>query len=456
MPCLFRKPHCPQRHTQGAPSKLPLGFVMLLFGIEGFLIQTVTSVNNYTNSLYATYLGATQAQLGVIASVPSLVSLLLLLPAGLVAERMRSSRTMPVCLSFFMSAMYLLYAFVPQKSVHPIPWYFLFLGLTTGLVFTYNALWQTFFADTISREQRNDVYTFRTRIGYPSTMLVPLICGAMVSSLSTTADKILRFQCIYIVCSLLLLVQGIVLLKIPLASHNSIDRGHTPTWEIPSALREMLRSKEFMSFFIAILLFYASWYLDYGCWYLAQTRYGGMKELHLSWFSALYSLSQFLTLGIFARMNHRHSVHFTILLGIAGLALCPLAVILSVHIQSSLRPWVFMLLGVLFNTTPACIPLCVVQMLLAVIPPNHRSINISLYTMATCALQMIMPYLGSHMYQAWGANQEAMVSFYAFVMIVRMAILILFVFRYRRASGKPHWQKKCSSDFPHCSPHNGQ
>ena len=115
-----------------------------------------------------------------------------------------------------------------------------------------------------------------------------------------------------------------------------------------------------------------------------------------------------------------------------------------------------MLLGVLFNTTPACIPLCVVQMLLAVIPPNHRSINISLYTMATCALQMIMPYLGSHMYQAWGANQEAMVSFYAFVMIVRMAILILFVFRYRRASGKPHWQKKCSSDFPHCSPHNGQ
>lgn len=143
-----------------------------------------------------------------------------------------------------------------------------------------------------------------------------------------------------------------------------------------------------------------------------------MKELHLSWFSALYSLSQFLTLGIFARMNHRHSVHFTILLGIAGLALCPLAVILSVHIQSSLRPWVFMLLGVLFNTTPACIPLCVVQMLLAVIPPNHRSINISLYTMATCALQMIMPYLGSHMYQAWGANQEAMVSFYAFVMIV--------------------------------------
>lgn len=98
---------------------------------------------------------------------------------------------MPVCLSFFMSAMYLLYAFVPQKSVHPIPWYFLFLGLTTGLVFTYNALWQTFFADTISKEQRNDVYTFRTRIGYPSTMLVPLICGAMVSSLSTTADKIL-------------------------------------------------------------------------------------------------------------------------------------------------------------------------------------------------------------------------------------------------------------------------
>lgn len=273
MLCLFRKPHRPQRQTKGAPSKLPLGFVMLLFGIEGFLIQTVTSVNNYTNSLYATYLGATQAQLGVIASVPSLVSLLLLLPAGLVAERMRSSRTMPVCLSFFMSAMYLLYAFVPQKSVHPIPWYFLFLGLTTGLVFTYNALWQTFFADTISKEQRNDVYTFRTRIGYPSTMLVPLICGAMVSSLSTTADKILRFQCIYIVCSLLLLVQGIVLLKIPLASHNSIDRG-TPQpgrFRLPSARCFDPRNSCLSSSPFCCFTHRGIWIMDAGIWHKRDT-----------------------------------------------------------------------------------------------------------------------------------------------------------------------------------------
>lgn len=443
MLCPFKESQIIQKQTKGAPSGSSLWFVMFLFGVEGFLLQTVTSVNSYTNSLYATYLGATQAQIGVISSIPSLVSLLLLLPAGLVAERSRSSRTIPVSLSFFMSVMYLFYAFVPQKSAHPIPWYFLFLGLTTGLVFTYNAQWQTFFADAIAGEQRNDVYTFRTRIGYPSTILIPLICGAMVSSLSSTADKLLRFQCIYVVCSVLLLIQGIVLLRIPLAARNPVKRTRSISREIPSALREMLHTREFMSFFIAILLFYATWYLDYGCWYLAETLYGGMKELHLSWFSALFSLSQFLTLGIFARMNHKRSVHFTILLGIAGLALCPLAVILSVHVQGSLRPWFFMFLGTLFNTTPACIPLCVVQMLLAVIPPRHRALNISLYTMATCALQMVMPYLGSRLYQAMGANQQAMVSFYTLVMLVRLAVLVLFVFRYRRSR-----RKAAPSDLP--------
>jgi len=431
MLCPFRKNRIPKKQTKGTPSGQSLWFVMFLFGIEGFLLQTVTSVNSYTNSLYATYLGATQAQIGVISSIPSLVSLVLLLPAGLAAERARSSRTIPVFLSFFMSVMYLLYAFVPQSSAHPIPWYFLLLGLTTGLVFTYNAQWQTFFADAISEDQRNDVYTFRTRIGYPSTILIPLICGALVSSLSSTAEKLLRFQFIYVVCSFLLLAQGVILLKIPLSVQHTVKNKRTFSREIPAALSEMLHSKAFMSFFVAILLFYTTWYLDYGCWYLAQTLYGGMKELHLGYFSALFSLSQFLTLGIFARLNHKRSVHFTILLGIAGLALCPLAVILSVHIQGSLRPWFFMFLGILFNTTPACIPLCVVQMLLAVIPPKHRALNISLYTMATCALQMVIPYLGSRMYQAMGANQQAMVSFYTFVMIVRMAVLILFIFRYR-------------------------
>ena len=437
MLCPFKKTYSSKKQTKGAPARSSLWFVMLLFGIEGFLLQTVTSVNGYTNSLYATYLGATQAQIGVISSIPSLVSLLLLLPAGLAAERARSSRSIPVFLSFFMSVMYLFYAFVPKNSAHPIPWYFLFLGLTTGLVFTYNAQWQTFFADAISEDQRNDVYTLRTRIGYPSTIFIPLLCGALVSTLSSAAEKLVRFQFIYVVCSVLLLAQGVILLKIPFTPQPSVKKKQALTSEIPAAISEMLHTKAFMSFLVAILLFYASWYLDYGCWYLAETLYGGMSELHLSWFSALFSLSQFLTLGLFARLNHKRSVHFTILLGIAGLALCPLAVILSVHIQGAMRPWVFMLLGILFNTTPACIPLCVVQMLLAVTPPKHRALNISLYTMATCTLQMIIPYLGSRLYQAMGANQQAMVSFYSIVMVVRMAVLAMFIFRYKRIKNNP-------------------
>lgn len=437
MLCTFKKSHTLNAQTKGTSVRASLWFVMFLFAIEGFLHQTVTSVNSYTNPLYATYLGATQAQISLISSIPSMVSLFLLLPAGIAAERARSSRTIPVFLSFFMAVMYLLYAFIPQRSGQPIPWYFLFLGLTTGLVFTYDAQWQSFFADAISEDSRNDIYTFRTRVGYPSTILIPLICGALVSSLSSITDKLLRFRFIYVACSVLLFLQGIILLRIPFSAQNTGSKKHALSSELPAAVSEMLHTRPFMSFLAAILLFYATWYIDYGCWYLAETLYGGMTELHLSWFSALFSLSQFLTLGIFARMNHKRSVHFTILLGIAGLALCPLTVIVSVQIQSSLRPWLFMFLGILFNTTPACIPLCTVQMLLAVTPPKHRSLNISLYTMAACALQMIMPYLGSRIYHALGANQQAMVFFYTFVMIIRSAVLILFIFRYKRIKKNP-------------------
>lgn len=432
MPSLLSRKSPYAKQTKGKRICGSPWFVMFLFGMEGFMIQTVSSINSYANPLYATYLGATQEQLGLISSVPAMVSLFLLLPAGLAAGLLPSSRAIPVLLSFFMSAMYALYALIPQLSSRPMMWYFLFLGMTAGLLNTYNAQWQSFFADAVAESDRNDVYTFRNRLSYPVTIAVPIACGAVVSRVADAADKLIRFRLIYLLCAALLVLQGIVLLRIPLG-RRSPSRDHLPLLhEIPDALSEMLHSKSFMGFFASILLFYASWYLDLSCWYLAQTRYGGMKEMHLSCFSALFSLSQFLTLNLFSRINRRRSVHFTILLGIAGLMFCPLAVIVSAQIQGGLRPWVFMIIGVLFNTTPVCIPLCVVQMLLHAIPQKHRSLNISLYTMATCSLQMIMPYIGSRIYQGLGADQRAMVLFYSIVMAARAAVLLLFICRYKR------------------------
>lgn len=409
---------------------------MLLFAAEGMLNQAVIAINGYANQLYASQLGASQQQIGLVSSIPSLAAFLTLLPIGLLSSRTSSSKTLPVALAVFMGGMYGLYAAVPLLGQGAMLFYFLFLALTTGLISTYTAQWQALFADAVPQESRNKVLTLRTRLCYLPSVLIPLICGGILAALPAGQQRLKAYQVFFALCGVIFLSQACLLRQIPVPSKESAGVKVSLLREIPAALLEMARSKAFRSFFFAILFFYTTWYLDYGTWYLAETLYGGMNERHLSYFSALYSLSQFATLGLFARMNQQRSVHFTMLFGIAGLALCPLAVCAAPLFPAPIRPWVFILIGVMFNTAPCCIPLCVLQMLLSVIPQEHRTLNISLYTMATCALQAIVPYLGNGLYQHLGGNQTAMIQFYLFVMVMRLAAFALFFRIYR----KSHYQ----------------
>ena len=59
-----------------ATLSLPREQILLLFGVEGILYQFSQSVNNFGNCLYATGLGATDTQIGLVQTVPNLLALI--------------------------------------------------------------------------------------------------------------------------------------------------------------------------------------------------------------------------------------------------------------------------------------------------------------------------------------------------------------------------------------------
>ena len=59
----------------------------VLFAVEGALLQLFCSVNGFANNQFATGLGATDLQIGLIQTVPNVVALILLLPLGILADR---------------------------------------------------------------------------------------------------------------------------------------------------------------------------------------------------------------------------------------------------------------------------------------------------------------------------------------------------------------------------------
>ena len=92
------------------------GRLLMLFGIEGMLFQFVMSlsgVSGFGTNLYATNLGATDSQIGMIQLVANLFAVSFLIPMGIVADRTKNAKTVPVLLLLFMGVAYLFHGTVP-------------------------------------------------------------------------------------------------------------------------------------------------------------------------------------------------------------------------------------------------------------------------------------------------------------------------------------------------------
>ena len=123
--------------------------MLCLFGIEGFLLQYAVSLYSLANNLYATNLGATDTQIGLVQMVPNMVAGICMIPVGFLANRTKTSRTVPFVLALFLSAAYFAYGSVPLFGEHRMTAFFVFLGMTVGGIALYNAQWQTFFGDAV-------------------------------------------------------------------------------------------------------------------------------------------------------------------------------------------------------------------------------------------------------------------------------------------------------------------
>ena len=97
----------------------PQSRLLLLFGFEGLLLQYAVSLNSIGNNLYATNLGATDTQIGLVTTIPNLAAVLLMIPCGILSNRTRCSRTVPMVLLLIMGLAYFGLGTVPAIGKDP-------------------------------------------------------------------------------------------------------------------------------------------------------------------------------------------------------------------------------------------------------------------------------------------------------------------------------------------------
>lgn len=405
--------------------------LFLLFAMEGALLQFSGSINGFGNNLFATNLGATDSQIGLIQTVPNLAAMLLMLPLGILSDRARSSRTVPLATLLVMTAGYAVMAFVPGMGSIRIAMFFGALILTVGGPAMYNAQWQSFFGDVIEPEARNNALTQRNRFMFIVGIAAPLLCGVMMGLSSDADGKLKVLQLFFILCALVTLAQAVVVSRIQPPIRTDSERRSFSMRDVGDTVVSLAKSRAFRRFFVPMILFYITWQIDWSMWYIGQTQYLHMTETDLSINNGVFNIGQLISIGLMSNLVRKRGNDDVLPFAALGLMFCPLSMIVCTLLPQFMRATTFTIMVTVLNATQCVVNLCVVQILLQLAPEKNRGLTVSLFTLTTTFTNSVMPYIGVQLYAALGSDYRAIVLFNLIVLASRTIVWLMLIHRSR-------------------------
>ena len=402
----------------------PSAQIMLLFAVEGVFLQYITSINGFGLNLYATNMGATDSQIGIIQMVPNIVACAALLPLGIL-----------------MCAGYAFLGSVPALGERCMELFFVSLAFTAGALAIYNAQWQAMFGAAVSLRQRNDVYAFRNQFMFVIGIFAPVICGILMGRCHTADGKLLVLRSFFYLSAVCVLLQAAAIKKIPVEQQ---EEGKAPAEagkassrfsvsDLLEAITSVGKNKALRWFFVPVVFFYITWQLDWSMWYLGQVKYCKMSEMTLSICNGVFNIGQLAAVGMIAKVVRKKSPDFALIFAGIGLCFCPVIMILVPHLPLAYRGVTFIVLMTVLNAPQCAVALCTVQILLNAAPEKNRSLLISLFTMMTTLTNSVLPLLGVRLYTALGADLTALYRFNLIDLGVRILSTLGLVWRYQKA-----------------------
>jgi len=377
------------------------------YGIDGILVLGAMNIAVNNNNLFAMRLGATSVQLSLLHLFPSLLGLILLIPAGFFADSLKNKRHMITAMLLVTGFFFLIVstsAFVP---IHTVYFFLIFVALATvstnGL---YNLAWLAFFPEVVPEEERNNVLTFRARMTMLVALVAPLMVGAVLAAVPSEGGKIITHQIFYVIVALLFVANAFHFRKIKAilpAKPQRITRT-----EMKLAVKGLISNKKFVVFTLAVLFFHATWHFDWTLYFIGQYRYLQMNEFMLMLAPITTTFAQLLTLKFWSKLNTKIGVDKPLTFGILGLSLNPIAMIVGTSLPAPIGMYVFVVLHFIAMLTFAIVLLNVFQCLLNVIGEEYRSFTIALYSCLIMLSNALMPRIGVGIYTMLGENLSAL------------------------------------------------
>ncbi|MGN7478899.1 MFS transporter [Solibacillus silvestris] len=373
--------------------------------------------NSYIPIFAMTILGATNYQVGLISSLPPLVTLLMTLPAAILLNRAIEQKRLVAFSVLAARFVFLLIAFVSYVPGSFGSW--LLLGLIAAMSIPNtmaNMGWQTFIGNIIEDHRRAQFFSDRNRLLTIVGLVVTLVIGIVMRDATANA---MTYQILFMFTFLIGVVELIFLMKHdePIREVNK-EKKRAMNWVI-------FKDNQYVLFLVVALVFNFGWQMAWGLFNIYNIRYAEATIFWISMFNVGSMVAQIFSFSLWRKWSQKHG-NMRVFVWVAfGMSTAPLLTVLSTNHYYLVV--MFVLSGFFVSGTV----LILFNLLLENSPEDVRTYCITTYNVLLAVIAFISPQIGIWLLETY-SMQIAMYLSTAMRFLAAVAFFVLYIVRKKR------------------------
>lgn len=390
-------------------------------------------------------LGASNQQIGLISSLPALMTILAMIPGAIFINRLETKKSFTaisvLCARFFL----LFIVFVPFIPVVNQAWILVVLIALMHFPTALSTLsWQSFIGDLIPDERRGQFFSERNRIltivGMITTFSVGVVLNLFDVSAAGPYQLFFLFGFIFGVVEVYFLTKHIeykreiIKKKKPALKRFSLD------WKEAT---KFFNHKPYMYFLTCALLFNFGWQMAWPLFNIYQINYAGATAFWISLFTVTNQLAQILSFTWWGRAADKWGNTFMLFIAGVGMTTAPVLTILSTNLiyLTLINLWTGIFLA---GTT-----LLLFNQLLKVSPDTERTSYLANYNVLIACVGVLAPQIGVLLLELFGMNIAMSLStMFRFLGGISFLFVFLFVERKLKPPAVPPVAESVSVKVP--------
>ncbi len=386
---------------------------------HGMASAVATNMSNSYIPIFAmTILGATNYQVGLISSLPPLVTLLMTLPAAILLNRAIEQKRLVAFSVLAARFVFLLIAFISYVPGSFGSWLLLGLIATMSIPNTMvNMGWQSFIGNLIEDHRRAQFFSDRNRLLTIVGLIVTLIIGIVMKD--TTASS-LTYQVLFTFTFLVGIVELYFLMKheepVRAVSQN---KKRAMDWSI-------FKNNQYVLFLVIALVFNFGWQMAWGLFNIYNIRYAEATIFWVSMFNVGSMVTQILSFSLWRKWSQKNG-NMRVFVWVAfGMSTAPLLTVLSTN------HFYLVAMNVLSGFFISGTVLILFNLLLENSPTEVRTYCITSYNVLLAIIAFSSPQIGIWLLETYSMG-TAMYLSTAMRLLAAMGFLLLYIIRKKRA-----------------------